>query len=152
MGSDTIEAYDLKEDPILSFRFRLEIQDKLAGVFLSVSGINVNIESTQHDITERTKQISRRIPGRVSYGDLQLSRGATMNDDIYEWLEALQQGETERHNGSLILEDGSGKEVARWDFENAWPMSLSYDALDSGNSSPVNVSTTMCVESLHRVS
>ena len=151
MSSSTIEAYDLKEDPILSFRFKLEIQSKIVGVFLSVSGININIESTTHEITEITKQISRRIPGRISYGDLQLSRGATLNDDIYNWFEALQEGKPERHNGSLVLEDGGGKEVARWDFDNAWPMSISYDALDSGNSSPVNVSTTMCVESLHRV-
>jgi len=151
MGSDTIEAYQLKEDPILSFRFVLEVQNKLTGVFLSISGISVNVESTTQTITEETKQIQRRIPGRVSYGDLQLSRGATLNDDIYEWFELLQEGDVERHNGSIVLQDGGGKEVARWDFENAWPMSISYDAFDSNNSSPINVSTTLCVESLHRV-
>ena len=151
MSSDTIESYSLVEDQILSFRFRLEIQDKLAGVFLSISGLNINIESTTHTITESTKQIQRRLPGRVSYGDLQLSRGATANNDIYDWFVDLQEGKVERHNGSIILQDGSGKDVARWDFENCWPMSMSFDALDSNNSSPVNVSTTLCVESMHRV-
>jgi phage tail-like protein len=54
-------------------------------------------------------------------------RGITSNMDIWTWRKQVEEGDVlgARKNGSVIMYDQTGKEVARWNFENAWPSKVS---------------------------
>ncbi|MEZ4445171.1 MAG: phage tail protein [Polyangiaceae bacterium] len=46
-----------------------------------------------------------------------------MTDDreLYDWHQRIADGNIERKNGSIVLLDRKGDEVARWNFDRAWP-------------------------------
>jgi phage tail-like protein len=63
----------------------------------------------------------RKLPGMTTYNNITLQRGVTDDMDLYQWHRQAIQGNVERKNGSIVLLDRSGQEVARWNFVRAWP-------------------------------
>jgi phage tail-like protein len=54
--------------------------------------------------------------------------------ELYDWHRQIVLGEVVRKDGSIIVLDRQGNEVARWNFVRAWP--TKYDIPDfnaSGN-------------------
>ena len=47
--------------------------------------------------------------------------------DIWDWRDQIVEGKVDdaRKNGSIVMFDQAGDEVARWNFENAWPLKVS---------------------------
>jgi len=41
--------------------------------------------------------------------------------DLYDWHRDVVSGDFERKNGSIVLFNRKGDEVARWNFVRAWP-------------------------------
>lgn len=50
------------------------------------------------------------------------------------WFKEVTEGKSEsyRRNGSIVMFDSAGSEVARWNFVNGWPKSWSLTDLDAG--------------------
>jgi len=46
--------------------------------------------------------------------------------DIWDWRDMVVQGKVEeaRRDGSIVMFDQSLQEVARWNFERAWPVKV----------------------------
>jgi phage tail-like protein len=55
-----------------------------------------------------------------------LKRGLTDSFDMWTWRGQVEKGliDSARKNGSVLMFDQTGKEVARWNFYNAWPCKL----------------------------
>jgi phage tail-like protein len=111
-------------EPPLGSVFQLEVEG-VTGFFSEVSGLGSENEVIEQKVAP-SDRTTRKIPGRLKWNDIVLKRGATANLDLYDW-RRLQEDSTEAvgKDGSIMMLDGELKEVARWNFEAAWPSKLS---------------------------
>lgn len=116
-----------RQDPLLGFHFALEVQDQITGYFTEVAGIGSEHEVIEHKVTQGGKEVVIKVPGRLKWGDITLKRGLTASMDLWNWRKLVEDGKVKeaRKNGSIIMYDSELKEVARWNFNNAWPTKLS---------------------------
>ncbi len=116
-----------REDPLVGFHFALEVQDQIKGYFTEVSGIGSEHEVIEHKVTQAGKEVVIKVPGRLKWGDITLKRGLTASMDLWNWRKLVEDGKIKeaRKNGSIVMYDSELKEVARWNFNNAWPTKLS---------------------------
>jgi phage tail-like protein len=126
-----------EEDPLVSFNFALDIAGSVTGFFTEVSGLGSETEVTDHVVVgQNGQQITKKVPGRLKWGDITLKRGITTNLDIWTWRQQVETGDIAgaRKNGSIIMYDQTGTEVARWNFERAWPSKVSGPSISASDS------------------
>jgi len=124
----------MADDPLLGFNFALEMQGAVTGYFTECSGIGSENEVIDHKVVDDSgREITRKIPGRLKWGDVTLKRGITDNMQIWDWREDVVQGnlDSARKNGSVVMMDRNYQAVARWNFENGWPSKVSGPSLKS---------------------
>ena len=115
-------------DPLVGFHYGIEVQGVVSGYFTECSGIGSENELIEHKVVdEKGRESIQKIPGRLKWQDVTLKRGITSNTDIWDWRDQIVQGKVDdaRKNGSIVMFDQAGDEVARWNFENAWPLKVS---------------------------
>jgi phage tail-like protein len=107
-------------DPYNNFNFLVEIDSIARAAFQECSGFDSSIDVIEHrEGGENTT--TRKLPGLTKYNNIVLKRGITEDRELYDWHRRAVQGELERKNGSIVLLDRRGQEVARWNFVRAWP-------------------------------
>lgn len=107
-------------DPYKSFRFLVEIEGIVQAGFSECTGFGSDVEVVEYREGGDPKTV-RKLAGKVSYPDIVLKWGLTDSRELYDWHFAAIQGEVQRRNGSVILQDDTGKEVVRWNFFQSWP-------------------------------
>jgi|JFJP01.1.fsa_nt_gi phage tail-like protein len=115
-------------DPLVAFNFGLEIMGVVEGFFTEVAGLGSETEVVEHKVMgPKGQQVVKKVPGRLKWDNITLKRGITANLDIWKWRKQVEQGDVQgaRKNGSIMMYDQEGKEVARWNFEGAWPAKVS---------------------------
>ena len=143
-----------REDPFTGFSFGLEITGKLAGYFTNCSGIGSETEIVEHKVVDPAgRSIIQKIPGRLKFTDVTLKRGVTSNKDIWDWRQEVVDGKIvgARRNCSIIAYDEAFKEVARWNFENAWPSKVTGPEMDAGSTNYMIEEVTIVHEGMERV-
>jgi len=114
-------------DPFLNFNFLVELDGITRAAFHEVSGFDSTIDVIEHrEGGENTTP--HKLPGATKYGNIVLKWGMTDDQELYRWHRDVVTGTVLRRNGSIVLLDRRGQEVARWNFFNAWP--AKYDAPD----------------------
>ncbi|UCH43014.1 MAG: phage tail protein [Dehalococcoidales bacterium] len=124
----------MADDPLLGFNFGLEFQGAIAGYFTECNGIGSENEVIDHKVVDDSgREITKKIPGRLKWGDITLKRGITEDMQIWDWREDVVQGDMDgaRKNGSVVMMDRNYNTVARWNFENAWPSKVSGPSMKS---------------------
>jgi phage tail-like protein len=114
-------------DPVVSFMFRLELND-MTGYFTEVTGIlSENPVATHKVVSPEAKEIVMQVPGRVDGGEMTFKRGLTENTEFWAWREKVVLGDTAgaRVDGSVVMFNRAYEEVRRWNFINAWPSKIS---------------------------
>jgi phage tail-like protein len=122
------------KDPLVSFHYAIEIQGEVTGFFSECSGLGSEHEVIEQKLVDaKGRQFIKRIPGRLKWENITLKRGITDKMDIWSWRKMVEEGKVQdaRRNGSIVMMDQELKEVARWDFENAWPTKVSGPSLKS---------------------
>ncbi len=111
-----------RHDPYKVFKFRVEIDGLTAAAFTEVSGL----ESETFVVEYRTgsEHGVRKLPGLTKYSNIVLKRGITQDAELWTWRQRVIDGNLDRHNGSIILQDDSGQDQVRWNFRNGWPCKL----------------------------
>jgi phage tail-like protein len=130
--SDRSDA--LTEDPLLGFNFMLEFEGVMAGYFTECSGIGSEHEVTDHKVVDKQgHEITRKIPGRLKWGDVTLKRGITSDMAIWEWRDTIVKGDlgSARKNITITMLDRTYAPVAIWNFANAWPSKVNGPSLKS---------------------
>src|SRR5262245_43611821 len=133
-----------KQDPYKNFQFLLEIDGITQGGFSECSGFGSNVEVVEYREGGDTTTV-RKLPGKVSYHDITLKWGITDSRELYDWHLTAVNGNVERKNGSIILQDDAGQEKMRWNFFRAWPSK--YDGPDfnaKGNDVAIDSLTVSC--------
>ena len=121
-------------DPLAVFHYGVEVQGEVTGYFTECSGIGSENELIEHKVVDdKGRESIHKIPGRLKWQDITLKRGITNNMDIWDWRELIVNGQVEdaRRNGSVIMYNQKLEEVARWNFENAWPLKVSGPSMKS---------------------
>ncbi len=144
-----------REDPLVAFKFALEIEGKLSGYFTNVTGIGSETEVIEQKVTgENGETQINKIPGRHTWTEITLKRGVTTNLDIWDWRKMVVEGKIDdaRTNCSIVALSQDNTETARWNFTNAWPSKVSGPEMDSSGSNIMIEDVTIVHEGLERVS
>jgi phage tail-like protein len=64
---------------------------------------------------------TRKLPGRVSVGNVVLRRGIDRDLSLWNWFRAVRDGDLDRRNVTIVLLDAARADVRRWNVERAWP-------------------------------
>ncbi len=116
------------EDPLIGFKYSLDIGGKVTGYFTEVSGLDIEYEPVELKVVnDKGVPLIIQQPGRIKYTDITLKRGITSNLDIWGWRQEVEDGNVDsaRVNGSITMRAEDGSPVAVWNFENGWPSKVS---------------------------
>lgn len=67
----------------------------------------------------------RKKPGRTTYANITLEARVGQNQELAAWWNEMASGKIDRKSGSIIYLDREGNEVLRYNFFEAWPVSMS---------------------------
>jgi phage tail-like protein len=114
-------------DPFNNYSFLVEIDGITRAAFQEVTGFDSTIDVIEHR-EGNNPTTPRKLAGMTKYSNIQLKWGITDDVELYQWHRQAVLGNLERKNGSIVLLDRAGEEVARWNFLRAWP--TKYDGPD----------------------
>jgi phage tail-like protein len=143
------------EDSLVGFQFTLELSGKTQAVFREISGLGSESEVVEEkSIDVKGHPYVKKIPGRLKYTDVTLKRGITAVMDIWQWRKLVEKGDivAARTNGSIVAYDTSFQEVARWNFENAWPTKITGPQFQADSNNIALEEVTITFEKMERIS
>jgi phage tail-like protein len=150
--------YDLNttsEALIAGFQFALELDGVTVGYFKSIDGLGTDTETIEHKVVnEKGQEATVKVPGRTTWSDVTLNKALRADDrELWDWRQQVVDGDWKgaRRNGSIVLFDPAGGEVARWNFFNAWPSSWKGAGMDATASDLVTEEITVVHEGLEKV-
>jgi len=109
-----------RNDPFAAFNFLVEIDGVTVAGFSECTGLST--ESDVIEYREGKEPITvRKLPGLDKYTNIVLKRGYTASKDLWNWRKQTIDGKTQRHSGSIVLQDETKKEALRWNFREGWP-------------------------------
>jgi phage tail-like protein len=117
-----------REDPLIGFHFGVDIQGVISGYFTECSGLGSENDVIEHNVTtDKGQEVVLKLPGRLKWSNITLKRGITSSMDVWNWRKQVEDGDVDgaRRDGSIVMYDQHLKEVARWNFERAWPVKVS---------------------------
>lgn len=108
--------------------FRVEVDGQEVGQFTQVSGLEVTI-ATEEILEGGQNSFAHKVPGRMSWPNLVLSRGVTQNDRLLSWVNdssgegfAGKGNKVGRSTVAVIMTSQQGKPVRTWELEGAFPV------------------------------
>lgn len=124
-----------EKDPLVSAWFGVEFQGQVVGAFKECSGLGSENEVVEYKASgQKGEFVVKKVPGRMKWNNIILRRGITDAMDMWKWRKLVEQGNVDaaRKNGSIVMYDTTAKEIARWNFVNAWPSKLTGPTANAG--------------------
>lgn len=139
-----------EHDHIGNFNFLIEIGNDIIGRFKGVDGLDSETEIVEYQ--DGDDRVLRKRPGRTKFSNLTLKRGYADKEmvKLWEWRKKVMDGKVERRSGSVILQNDHGKEIARYNFSEAWPCKWKGWSLDGKGTDTVVEEIELAVEGLTR--
>jgi phage tail-like protein len=110
-----------KIDPLMSFRFLVEIDGIATAHASEVTGLQIETEAEPYE-EGGVNDFVHQLPKRTKYQHIALKRGITDRDELWAWYQEVISGKFRRKSGAIILMDVTGKEKWRWNFHGAYPV------------------------------
>lgn len=109
------------------FKFVVEIDGIASAAFQSCSELSVEVAEVDH--WEGGAVIPDKTPGRVTFADITLERGATNDRDMWDWLKEVVDASANsglvdpnyKRNLDIVQQERDGSTLRRWTVSNAWP-------------------------------
>lgn len=108
-------------DPFRGFNFKVEFDGLRAVSFSECSGLTADGDSVDYREGTDKPLTVRKLTALRKYSNITLKRGYTTDDSLWQWYKEIVNGKSSRKHGTITLIDEEGKEVMRWEVENAWP-------------------------------
>ncbi len=123
---------------LTAHRFYMELQldgskNQVDAIFLECQGFKrtqdpieiCEVTPQQWGNAKKGRVVRTKLPGNVKSGNLTLRRGMTSSIALWDWFEAVQEGDwaTQRKNVSLTIYDQAATPQARFELAGAWPTS-----------------------------
>lgn len=120
------------------FKFLVSIDGFGSAAFQTCS--DIAMEAATVEQWEGGVLISNKSPGRLTVDDVTLERGATADEDVYNWF--LEMADASAHAGlvdeeykkdvDLVQLDRDNTAIRRWRLHMAWPKRFVGGAWDNG--------------------
>ncbi|NNJ11020.1 phage tail protein [Chloroflexales bacterium ZM16-3] len=124
------------QSPVVSAWFGVEFQGKISGAFRECTGLGSENEVVEYKASgARGEYVIKMVPGRMKWNKITLKRGITDAMDMWQWRKLVEEGKLDDayRNGSVVMFNQKGDEMARWDFVNAWPNKISGPTANANN-------------------
>ncbi|MFM7202015.1 MAG: phage tail protein [Myxococcota bacterium] len=128
-----------QNDPLVSAWFGIEFQGQITGAFRECTGLGSENEVVEYKASgPKGEFVIQKVPGRMKWNNVTLKRGITDALDLWDWRKLVEEGKIgeARKNGSIIMFNQEGTEIARWDLVNAWPSKLTGPTANAGSNEP----------------
>jgi len=138
------------------FKFLVEIDGVAYAGFQKCSELSAEIAKIEH--SEGGTLSPDKSPGRVSFTDVTLERGATDDNDLWDWFKetadavnntGLVEPEFER-NLDIIQQARDGSEIRRWNLYRAWPTKFTAGEWDNEADENVIENVTLTFKAFDR--
>jgi phage tail-like protein len=118
------DQYNPANDAILSYRFHVEIEGIVEGMFLECSGLGAKRKVFKYN-EGGNNEFVHMLPDKVSYTNVKLKRGMG-STELFDWFQqGLEEGTTQYVNMSILTfaHAGNGIDVVQqWDLERCFPV------------------------------
>ena len=125
-----------EKDPLVSAWFGVEFQGQISGAFRECTGLGSESEVVEYKASgPKGEYVIKKVPGRMKWNNITLKRGITDAMDMWKWRKMIEEGKIDdaRKNGSVVMMNQQGQEVARWNFVSAWPSKLTGPTANASN-------------------
>jgi phage tail-like protein len=115
--------------------FQVEVEGRWSGTFSTCSGLGSENEVVEEKATDKGgQQITKKIPGRLRWHDVTLTRALTSDRKVWEWRQEVVVGKVAgaRQKCTITMMGVDGKPVAAWELTNAWPTDLTEGVKEAG--------------------
>jgi phage tail-like protein len=142
-----------RNDPLRNFRFRLEIDGIQAAGFSEVQ-----IGATTTDVIDYREGTDpahvRKLSGLTKYGSITLKQGMTKSLELYQWHRQIVAGQlaSNRKQVSIVVQDESGADQARFVVSEAWPIKYATNELNAKGNDVLIELLELANEGIERVS
>jgi phage tail-like protein len=144
-----------REDPLVGFHFAVDLQGHVTGYFTECSGLGSETETIEHKVVnEAGVEVIMKVPGRLKWENIVLKRGITSDMQIWAWRKMVENGDVvgARCDGSVVMYDQTLTEVARWNFQQAWPVKVTGPSVKADGNEIGIEELTIAHEYIERVS
>lgn len=115
-------------DPFLTFRFKLEIDNIQVAGFSEVTGLNMETKVLEYK-EGGNNSTTLKFPETTTFGNVTLKRGLSQSNDLFEWQRDIATGQFQKTprdaspNVAIVLMDETGSnEVKRWNLVRPLPV------------------------------
>jgi phage tail-like protein len=130
------------------FKFLVEC-DVGSSAFAKCSELSV--EAAKVEYFEGGALIPNKSPGRLTFSDVTLERGATQDRDLFDWMEDVADAASGRglvdpfykREVDIVQQDRDGTTLRRWSLSRAWPVKFVAGEWDNGSDEVVIESVTL---------
>ncbi|MGH2572142.1 MAG: phage tail protein [Actinomycetota bacterium] len=137
-----------RQDPYRAMNFRVEIDGIAAALFSECTGLESSIDVVEYREGADSSLSVRKLPGLRKYSNITLKRGVTEDKELYRWHRNILNGELDRRNGSIVLQDDQRNDVLRWTFRSGWICRYEGPALSAKSSEVAMETIEICHEGL----
>ncbi len=131
------------------FKFVIEADGVVHTGFQKASELSV--EAAKVEYFEGGSLIPNKSPGRLTFSDVTLERGATRDRDLFNWfqdvaLTASGLGLPDpgyKRNLDIVQQDRDGSTLRRWSLSGAWPVKFVAGEWDNESDENVIESVTL---------
>lgn len=142
------------KDPIVSAWFGVDFGGGVAGAFRECTGLGSENEVVEYKASgPKGEYVIKKVPGRMKWTNITLKRGITDARDMWDWRKLVEEGKIDdaRKNGSIIMYNQQGDEIARWNFVAAWPAKLTGPSANANANEPAIEELEITHEGYRRV-
>jgi len=91
------------------------------GGFSECSGLEMSLDIEEYR-EGGNNGLVLKFPSRIKWANLHLKRGVTTSDDLWLWHYAFVQGQVQRRDGTVALQDEEHNFVKVWEFFGGLPV------------------------------
>lgn len=131
------------------FKFLVEVDQLASAGFQKASELSVEVAAIEYH--EGGSLIPNKSPGRLKFSDITLERGATKDQDLFDWFSEVAEAAANaglveplfKRNVDIVQQDRDGTTLRRWSLSGAWPTKFVAGAWDNEADENVIESVTL---------
>ena len=109
-----------RKDPYRSFNFELQIDKVTSGAFSECSGLTAEGDSVDYREGNDPHMNVKKLIGLRKFTNITLKRGYTKDTQLWDWYKKIAEGEPERRDLTITLNNEKREAVLRWHVRDAW--------------------------------
>ena len=131
------------------FKYVVEIDGFTYAGFQKCSELSVEVAKVEY--FEGGSLIPNKSPGRLTFADVTLERGATRDHDLFDWFQDVAITSSGlglpdvayKRNLDIVQQDRDGTTLRRWSLSRAWPTKFVAGEWDNESDENVIESVTL---------